>query len=153
MTGEFPTHLARGITSSECVDGATIKKCVFRFSENIEERLREMSIQWLDNEESEQIAKNMLKRDKTGPKFGLGFAVIRTEDLEGLKKTEYYKDMSYCRAPTDVPGFYNPYHGHITLPLDARTISKQLASELALISKKYEYEEALPTDKVSPRNP
>ena len=146
MTSDFPTYLARGITSPECVDGATIKKCVFRFSENAEDNLLEMSIQWLDNQESERIAKDMMKHNKPGPKFGLGFAVICTKELEELRKIEGYKDMHYHRVPTIIPGFNNPYHGHITLPIDARMISRQLASELAMRSSKYDYDQPLPTD-------
>ncbi len=146
MTRDFPTHLARGVTSPDCIDGTSIKKCVFSFSKNQKEGLYEMSIQWLDNQESAKIAKDVLKRDSPVPKFGLGFAVIQTEDLEKLRKVEDYTDMDYCRAPTNTPEYQNPYHGHITLPLDTRISKRQLASELAMISTKYEYDQPLPTD-------
>lgn len=148
MTRDFPTHLARGITSPQCIDGASIKKCVFSFSKNQKENLYEMSIQWLDDQKSAQIAKSIMKHDKPVPIFVLGFAVMRTEDLEDLKKIEDYANMDYCRAPTDTPEYQNPYHGHITLPLDARIVSRQLASELAMISTKYEYDQPLPTDDI-----
>lgn len=139
MNEDLPTNLARGITSQDCLVEGQMKSCVFQFLKNEKEGMYGLSIQWLDNEESEQIAKAM--RGKRGdPKYILGFAVMTTHDLEEIKLIECYQNMEYMRVPNDS----NPYHGHITIPIEAGSIKRQLASELVLRSTFYTFEDSLP---------
>lgn len=146
MSGDFPVNLARGITSQDCLVEGQLKPCVFQFTRDEETGLHVMSIQWLDDEKSEQVAKSMLRRDDGDPKFGLGFAVLATRVLDEIKYIECYQGLEYCRVPNYSPECYNPYHGHITVPIEMRSVRRQLASELALNSKLYRFDEPLPIE-------
>jgi len=54
----YPIHYARGVTRKECLDGETLKKCVFDFDTKInKDGKRELSIQWLVNHDAVQIMK------------------------------------------------------------------------------------------------
>lgn len=146
MNGDYPANLARGITSKDCLIEGQLKPCVFQFTRNESTGLHEMSIQWLDNEESEQIAKSMLRYDDGNPKFVLGFAVLATRVLDEIRSLECYHGLEYCRVPNNSPEHYNPYHGHITVPIEMRSLRRQLASELALNSKLYRFDDHLPLE-------
>ncbi len=132
----FPEHSARGITRSECIDGKDIRRCVFAFDKIRELGRKEVSIQWLDDEDSETQMKSRLKDRR--PQFVLGFAVLRTTDLERLKHSSDYSGMDYIRAPSEG----NEYHGLITIPYGMS--DRQLAAELAMLSEKYEFDQNLP---------
>lgn len=134
--GDFPSHSARGITIADCVDGKSIKRCMFRFDRMRELDRKELSMQWLDDRESELQMKSRLKEDR--PQFILGFAVLRTADLERLKRSPDYSGMDYIRAPSP----NNRYHGLITIPYGMS--DRELAAELALLSEKYEFDQNLP---------
>lgn len=144
MNDTFPSHLARGITQSECIEDGRLRRCVFTFSKNHDDGLYEMSVQWLDNPESERILKNQRKAGDRNPQFRLGFAVRSTGRLDRIIEKEDYAGASYCRVPNDVPGIENPYHGHITLPLSSRGTDKLLAAELAESSEWYGFHRRLP---------
>lgn len=132
----FPEHSARGITMPECVDGKDIRRCVFRFDKIERLSRKEVSIQWLDDGDSEIQMKSRLKDLR--PQFILGFAVLKTSDLERLKHSLDYSGMNYIRAPSEG----NEYHGLITIPYGMD--DRQLAAELAMLSEKYEFDDALP---------
>lgn len=132
----LPRHSARGITISECVDGRSIRRCAFRFDNIKELNRREVSIQWLDSRDAEVQMKSRLRRER--PQFILGFAVLRTEDLERLRRSPDYAGMDFLRAPSQD----NRYHGLITIPYSVS--DRQLAAELAMLSEKYEFDDELP---------
>lgn len=144
MNDAFPAHLARGITQSECVENGRLRRCVFVFTKNRDNCLYEMSVQWLDNPESEQILKSQRRAGDRSPQFRLGFAVLSTGCLNRIIEKEEYTGASYCRVPNEIPGIENPYHGHITLPLSSRGTDKLLAAELAENSEWYEFHRSLP---------
>lgn len=148
MDERYPEYLARGITRSECLDGDTLKRCIFQFSKEEGDRWA-MSIQWLDNPESETIAKAMLRRDGSGPKYGLGFAVISTRALEDIRSQGVYRGLEYHRVPNLSEGHYNPYHGHITISSQTSALTRQLAAELVMRSRMYRYDDPLPVGGVS----
>ncbi len=131
-----PNHSARGITRRECVDGRNIMRCAFSFDRMESKGLKEVSIQWLDDMDAEIQMKSRMKDDH--PQFILGFAVLRTEDLERLRRTPKYRGMEYVRAPSED----NKYHGLITIPYDMR--DRELAAELALLADKYDFDDDLP---------
>lgn len=133
---KYPCHSARGITMRECVDGKNIKRCVFKFDKVREYNRKEISIQWLDDIDSAIQMKSRLKGQF--PQFVLGFAVLLTMDLEKLKKSPHYAGMNYSREPSS----RSKYHGLITVPYEFN--DRELAAELAMLSKKYEFEEDLP---------
>lgn len=137
MTDSFPTSLARGVTRKECLDGKTLKACAFKFFKNHDNGLSEMSIQWLDNWESEEILKRMRKDDH--PQFMLGFGILQTATLDHMKALKEYEGMDYCYARSEA----NPYHGHITVPLEKDEITRQIAAELAHIAKYVSFGEFL----------
>lgn len=99
MNAAFPAHLARGITQTECIENGRLKRCVFVFSKNRDNGLYEMSIQWLDNPESEHILKIQRKAGDRKPQFSLGFAVLSTGCLDRIIGKEEYAGASYCRVP------------------------------------------------------
>lgn len=131
-----PNHCARGITRRECVNGDSITRCAFSFDRMESKGLKEVSVQWLDDRKAEAQMKARMKDDH--PQFVLGFAVLRTEDLERLSRVPKYRDMKYARAPSEG----NPYHGLITIPYSMR--DRELAAELALLADKYDFEDELP---------
>ena len=151
MTEDYPTYCARGVTDSDCISDGQMKHCVFQFVENKGNQLYELSIQWLDNDESEKIAKEMMKRNMDEPKFISGFAVILKDTLDDIKTT--YSVMDYCRVPNRSENAWNPYHGHITVPNSIGRIERrQLAAELAHRSEYYRYDMRLPVDNLPIRD-
>jgi len=55
---DYPMHFARGVTREECLDGKTLKKCVFDFDKRVnKDGKRELSIQWLVNNDAVHIMK------------------------------------------------------------------------------------------------
>lgn len=140
----YPKHFARGITRPECVSGDEVKRCTFEFKKNPNGDLWELSVQWLDNEESENILKSMRRKDSDHPQFVIGFAVLPTEKLEEIRKIEEYNVLEYSRVPTETPFFHNKYHGHLSVPKIEPRIRKQLGAELAHRSKKYAFDQKLP---------
>lgn len=133
---DMPDHSARGITRSECVDGEDIRRCVFTFDRIKSLNRKELSIQWLDNRDAEHQMKSRMKDDH--PQFILGFAVMKTADLERLRNLERYRGMDYIRSPSSD----KMYHGLITVPYVMH--DRELAAELALIAEKYEFDQELP---------
>lgn len=137
MTGDtFPDHSARGITIKECVDGKSIRRCVFTFEKSEVVDRKEISIQWLDNQESVKQMKSRMKNEH--PQFILGFAVLKTSDLEELKYVSDYRGMDYIRSPSSG----NNYHGLITITPQVN--ARLLAAELAIRAEKFEFSQELP---------
>lgn len=148
MGSEYPSHLARGITSPDCIDNGRMKSCVYTFSENTLTGCYEASIQWLYNADSERIIKDQRRPERDSPQFQLGFAVLPRKRLDAvIANPDYGSRVAYCRVPNDIPGSENPYHGHITIsPGMERRIRRQLATELVENSKWYCYDSPLPVD-------
>lgn len=153
MTRDYPEYLARGVTNSDCLTDGQMKHCVYQFTENTDKSLYELSIQWLDNPESEKIAKDMANTNRGSPKFILGFAVMSVKALDEIKMINDYKGMDYCRVPNRSETMWNPYHGHITVPCEMKKIKRrQLAAELVLRSDHYKYDEKLPVSNLPKHN-
>ena len=147
MTEGYPSNLARGITRKECVDGENIKQCVFTFEQGEQCKYQdksELSIEWLDDEQTVSRMKSRKTVRRPDPQFILGFAVLKRDDLDTIRSDRKYSSMEYERAPSST----SPSHGLILFPTPStpseKVVLKDLSRSLAMKSKKYEFDQDLP---------
>jgi len=124
----YPEKLIRGISNKDFIDANGIASAsLFQFDETVRaDGLRELSINWYDEEKSLQCVMDQKKEDEITIQFKVGTAILSRmwiDDLIGRPNTKGF--LSYERAPLE----HNESHGNLLLKNN--DLTKQLKTVIS----------------------